>query len=192
MAAHRARWPWLLIGGVLALAPLACTSAEDPVGIELPDTTPFRTTLVEVITTTTAAPTTAPAVTVSGAPGSSTPAGTEGTYTVVAGDYWIGIAGKLGVTLEALLAVNAATTESFLSPGQLLTVPAGATATSDPPGSSPASPPSTGAGGTYTVVAGDYWIGIAQKLNVALDALLAANDATTDTFLSPGQTLNVP
>jgi len=41
-------------------------------------------------------------------------------------------------------------------------------------------------------VAGDYLIGIAQKLNVALDALLAANGATTDTFLSPGQTLNVP
>jgi LysM repeat protein len=191
MAAHRVRWPWLLIGGALAVVPLACTGSDDPVGIELPETTPFRTMLVEVITTTSGAPTTAPVATSAGS-GSSTSVGPLGTYTVVAGDYWIGIADKLGVTLEALLAANAATTESFLSPGQALRVPAGATVTSAPPETPPVSPPASGAGGTYTVVAGDYWILIAEKLRVALDALLAANDATTDTFLTPGMTLAVP
>jgi LysM repeat protein len=61
--------------------------------------------------------------------------------------------------------------------------------TSAPPASSS---PGSASGATYTVVAGDYWIGIAQKLNVALDALLAANGATTSSFLAPGQILNVP
>jgi LysM repeat protein len=46
--------------------------------------------------------------------------------------------------------------------------------------------------GSYQIVAGDYWIGIAQKLNVSLNALLAANDATTDTVLIPGGHLKVP
>jgi LysM repeat protein len=191
MAAHRARWPWLLVGGLFALAPLACTASDDLVGVDLPDTTPFRTTLVEIITTTTAPPTTVPS-TGSVAPGSTLAPGEGGLYTIVAGDYWIGIAQKVGVTLEALLAANAATTETLLLPGRQVIVPPGGTVapeTSAPPASSS---PVSATGGTYTVVAGDYWIGIAQKLNVALDALLAANGATTDTFLSPGQTLNVP
>jgi LysM repeat protein len=194
MAAHRTRWPWLLVGSILAVAPLACSAGDDTVGVDLPDTTPFRTTLVEVITTTTTAPTIAPAPTVSGVPGSTSVPGPGGTYTVVAGDYWIGIAGKVGVTLEALLAANAATPESFLTPGQVINVPGGAATPSSsvPPGTAPTSTPVSGAGGTYTVVAGDYWIGIADKLNVELAALLAANGATTDTFLLPGQTLNVP
>jgi LysM repeat protein len=190
MAAHRARWPWLLIGGLVALVPLACTASDDLVGVDLPDTTPFRTTLVEIITTTTAAPTTAPA-TGSLAPGSTLATGPGGMYTIVAGDYWIGIAQKVGVTLEALLAANAATTETLLLPGVQLVVPPGGTVapeTSAPP----ASPPASSSGATYTVVAGDYWIGIAQKLNVSLEALLAANGATTSSFLTPGQTLNVP
>jgi LysM repeat protein len=41
-------------------------------------------------------------------------------------------------------------------------------------------------------VAGDYWIAIAQKLNVSLNALLSANGATTDTVLIPGGYLKVP
>jgi LysM repeat protein len=180
------------VGGALACAPLACTGSGEPVGVDLPDTTPFRTTLVEIITTTTAPPT-SPAPTVSGAPGSTLAPGEVGAYVVVAGDYWIGIADKLGVPMAALLAANNATTDSFLSPGQQLNVPPGATVTTTAaPTAAPTSSPASATGRTYTVVAGDYWIGIAQKLNVALDALLAANNATTSTFLLPGQTLNVP
>ena len=43
----------------------------------------------------------------------------------------------------------------------------------------------------YEVVAGDYWYGIAKKLNVDVNALWAANNADSDTFLSPGR-LAVP
>jgi LysM repeat protein len=44
----------------------------------------------------------------------------------------------------------------------------------------------------YEVQAGDYWYGIAKKLNVSLNALLQANNATTKTVLIPGKYLKVP
>lgn len=54
-------------------------------------------------------------------------------------------------------------------------------------------PPTPGPGGTYTVVAGDSWYGIARKLNVSMDALIAANPpATSSTVIHPGDVLNVP
>ena len=46
--------------------------------------------------------------------------------------------------------------------------------------------------GSYQIVAGDYWLGIAKKLNVSLNALLQANNATTKTVLIPGKYLKVP
>lgn len=46
-------------------------------------------------------------------------------YTVVAGDYLGGIAGKLGVTLTSLLTTNKLTTGSLIYPGMKLTVPTG-------------------------------------------------------------------
>jgi len=55
----------------------------------------------------------------------------------------------------------------------------------------PPLPPS--GGGTYTVVAGDSWYGIAAKLGCTVDQLLAANPpATTATVIHPGDVLNVP
>jgi hypothetical protein len=46
-----------------------------------------------------------------------------GTYTVVRGDGWYRIAGKLGVSVVDLLAANNATVSSFLFAGQVLCVP---------------------------------------------------------------------
>jgi hypothetical protein len=48
---------------------------------------------------------------------------TAATYTVRVGDSWVGIAKKLGVTLDSLLAVNHATGSTALYPGMKLTVP---------------------------------------------------------------------
>lgn len=45
---------------------------------------------------------------------------------------------------------------------------------------------------TYTVVAGDYWIRIADAASISLDQLLAANAATTATPLFPDQTVCLP
>jgi LysM repeat protein len=54
----------------------------------------------------------------------------------------------------------------------------------------PEPPPS---GKTYTVVAGDSWWGISQKLGCTMDQLLAANPpATSSTVIHPGDVLNIP
>lgn len=47
-------------------------------------------------------------------------------------------------------------------------------------------------GGTYTVVRNDGWSKIASKLGVSMSALLAANNATTASWLYPGDVLCLP
>jgi hypothetical protein len=44
----------------------------------------------------------------------------------------------------------------------------------------------------YTVVAGDFWIRLADASGVPIDELLDANDATSDTPLYPGSTICLP
>jgi murein DD-endopeptidase MepM/ murein hydrolase activator NlpD len=46
--------------------------------------------------------------------------------------------------------------------------------------------------GTYTVVKGDSWSGIAHRHKVTLTALLAENKATATTLIHPGRTLCLP
>ena len=50
--------------------------------------------------------------------------------------------------------------------------------------------PTPAPAGTYTVKDGDSWWGIARKLGVSMEALIAANDATPTTTLYTGQRLN--
>jgi LysM repeat protein len=45
---------------------------------------------------------------------------------------------------------------------------------------------------SYTVVGGDYWILIAQKVGVSIKELLAANGATATTALFPGRDICLP
>jgi N-acetylmuramoyl-L-alanine amidase len=139
-----------------------------------------------------------------------------GTYTVRDGDTLVGIAKKLGVTLQALLDANGMNTNSLIYKGLKLKIPganAGGGATTAPasggstgttaagsggsaaPTSAP--PPTTpttlpGAGGTYTVVSGDTWFGIAKKLGVKAEDLAAFNDKTTKDAIHPGDKLQVP
>ena len=47
-------------------------------------------------------------------------------------------------------------------------------------------------GATYTVLSGDSWSRIAQKLGVGMSSLLAANGATTSTVIFPGRAVCVP
>ena len=53
-------------------------------------------------------------------------------YTVAAGDAWILIADRAGVTTKALLAANGATTSTPLYPGRSICLPAGATTPTAP------------------------------------------------------------
>jgi LysM repeat protein len=138
------------------------------------------------------------------------------TYTVVQNDYFVGIANKLGVPLQALLDANGMTATSLITPGMKLKVPqtasssttaaagggsssttaAGGSGSSTTAGSTSSTAATTttvpGAGGTYTVQPNDYWNGIAQKLGVDVDDLTAFNDMTINTTIHPGDKLKVP
>ncbi len=168
------------LGGLLALVPAACSFGGDDDTVDASDSTAFRTITVQIETTTSV-----PAVVVSGG-GSVTPSGE--TYEVQAGDYWIGIAEKLNVGLNELLAVNNASTDTLLTPGQTIAIPAGASSLPPQEGEQP----NDGSTGTYQIQSGDYWIKIADDLEVPLQDLLNANNATTDTVLIPGEYIRVP
>lgn len=110
----------------------------------------------------------------------------QGTYTVKAGDYLSGIAGKMGVSLSALLSANKLTASSAIYPGTTLVVPAGGTVPSAAAPSAPAAPL------VYIVRSGDYLTGIAPKLSVKLADLLALNKLTINSMIYPGMKLQVP
>ena len=67
------------------------------------------------------------------------------TYTVAAGDAWVLIAKKVGVTTKALLAANNATRRTTLFPGRTVCLPKGAAAPASTPSTTttPAAPPTT-------------------------------------------------
>jgi LysM repeat protein len=154
---------------------------------------PTTSTTVKGATTTTAKPTpAAPSV-----------------YVVVAGDSLIRIAGRLGVTLTALLTANKLNVTSLIVPGMKLTVPAGGTVpgspattstTVKPTGTTAATTTSTttapGTGSSaplvYVVLSGDSLSLIAQKLGVTLSSLLTTNRLTVSSFIYPGLRLTVP
>jgi murein DD-endopeptidase MepM/ murein hydrolase activator NlpD len=60
------------------------------------------------------------------------PTPTTFTYTVVQGDTLIGIAGRYGVTLEALVAANPSIQPATLAVGAILTIPIGNQASGEP------------------------------------------------------------
>jgi LysM repeat protein len=62
------------------------------------------------------------ATTKPGSPPTATPAGVT-KYKVLAGEGWIPIANKFGITLDSLLKANNATTATGLQPGQQINIP---------------------------------------------------------------------
>ena len=88
------------------------------------------------------------------------------TYTVVEGDTLPEVAGRLGVSLPALLAAN----PDLLQPGQVLTVP----------------------GSTYEVRPRDTLGEIARRFNVGVEALAQANSIVNVNVIHVGQVLIIP
>jgi len=138
--------------------------------------------------TPTPSPTDTPAPTDTPVP-TDTPAPTNtplpATYTVASGDTALGIAARLGIDLQALIAHNnmSAAQASMLQPGQVLQIPGGVVT------------PNTEAGETaYTVRDGDTLVVIAQRNGISVAQLMAANGLSqSDAFtLRPGQTLIIP
>jgi len=164
--------------------------------------TAFSTIPIATTTTAAAAP---GQVQGGGAADSTATGGAAGgaTYTVVSGDYLLGIAKKLGVPLQSLLDANGMTTDSLITPGQKLKIPAAATgSTTATTGGSGGSTASSAAGtttttaadapGTYTVRPNDGWSIIANRLGVDAADLAAFNDLTLNSVLIPGQKLRIP
>jgi LysM repeat protein len=140
------------------------------------------------------------------------------TYTVVSGDYLLGIAKKLGVPLQSLLDANGMNANSLITPGQKLKIPAattGSTTATTAAGGSGGTGGSGGSGGstasstassaaatttttvadapgTYTVRPNDGWSIIAARLGVNAADLAAFNDLTLNSVLIPGQKLRIP
>ena len=88
------------------------------------------------------------------------------TYTVVEGDTLPEVAGRLGVSLVALIAANA----DLLRPGQVLAVP----------------------GSTYEVRPRDTLGEIARRFQVTVEAIARANDIANVNVIAVGQILIIP
>lgn len=119
------------------------------------------------------------------------PAATGGSVTVRSGDSLWSISQGARVSLGALLATNGLNVNSVIHPGQSISLPDGAAATTSPTrAATPA--PTTSTASTYTVRAGDGFTVIARRLGVSVPALLDANALSLSTIIHPGQRLNVP
>ena len=166
---------------------------------------------MRVLRTVTALTVTTCCLALAAAPTSAAPPGlVAGTYTVQAGDYLYGIAGRSGVSIDALLTANTLSLDSLIIPGQKLAIPAGgrvpaapavavaviaplaspaATAAPAAPTQAPAPAPGSQ---VYVVQAGDFALTIAARYGVTLDALLKANALTVESIIVPGQKLTIP
>ena len=178
------------VGGAGAVLLAACGlgSTGSSSGSTSSSTPPTAFKTIPIVTTTTTA-------SAGGASGAASSGCDGGTYTVKAGDYPLGVAKKLGVTLQALQDANGGTLN--LMPGQKLKIPgassssttvaAGAAATGTTTTTVPPDQP-----GEYTVRPGDAWLTIAQKLGVKAADLAAFNDKTLQSALHPGDKLKIP
>lgn len=131
---------------------------------------------------------------------------TEQEYVVQSGDTPIGVANKFGVSLDDLVAYNEWPTAALPFPGETIRIPPGGTV----PGAEPASEnsdsdtaepaatiPDAGdncAPGSYTIEEGDTTrTGVADKFDVTVEALDAANAGTSGyNSFYPGLEIVIP
>lgn len=106
----------------------------------------------------------------------------QGAYIVTEGDTLGGISAAMGVPLGDLLQANGLIVTSVILPGQRLEVPDVSAR-----GSS-----AVAAGPLHTVAAGDTLGGIAARHDVSLESLLAANQMSVNSLITPGMSLVLP
>jgi len=105
------------------------------------------------------------------------------THVVQPGEFLIRIAAEHGTTLAAILAANPQITNpGLIHVGDVITLP-----------DMGAAPAATGAPGQVVVQPGDTLSGIAARVGVTLDQLLAANPSVTDPdLIIVGQIITIP
>jgi len=106
------------------------------------------------------------------------------TYTVQEGDSLSQIALDLGTTVREIVAVNDVTPDMIFA-GQVLTIPRTAVDLPTP------SPPAAGEDVIHIVVAGDTLSGLARAYALSIDAIMSANQLTSDA-IQVGQQLIIP
>lgn len=165
-------WRWDTSQRVLALTP-SPTATPTLTPTPLPTATPIPT----ATPTPTLTPTPAPI-----------------SYTVLAGDTLLGIAGNFGITLDQLLAANNWTTPPPLRPQMVLVIPPPALPTPDAIISTEVdatSVPITGIA-NYQVKPGDTLASIAGQFGVEMSDIIARNDIDDPNDLIPGTILVIP
>ncbi|MBO8129541.1 MAG: LysM peptidoglycan-binding domain-containing protein [Peptococcaceae bacterium] len=112
------------------------------------------------------------------------PAGFLSRYFVIPGDTMAIIAQRFGISEKQLIAVNPHITDpNILFPGDVLCVPGFRTPVTCPPNFQ----------GRYEVQEGDTMFAIAQRLNVSVEELIAANPHIPNPkFIFPFDVLCVP
>lgn len=102
-------------------------------------------------------------------------------YTIRAGDTYFSLAQRFNVTVAALIAANPGVDPNRLMIGQQICIPTAG------PGPTPCP------GGTlYTIRAGDTYFSLAQRFNVTVAALIAANPGVDPNRLMVGQQICIP
>lgn len=96
-------------------------------------------------------------------------------YTVQKGDTYYLIAKKCSVSLESLLNLNGAFEKSVIYPGDIVKIPEENTSFK-----------------SHIVQKGDTYWKISQKYDIELEALLAANNALSNTYLDIGDIVKIP
>lgn len=168
-----------IIGQIMGSKPaLEGATTKAPTATSRPLYTP-------AVATFTPAPTATPApiVTATVAPPPS-PAASERTHTVKAGDTLLGIALEYGVTVEAIKTANTMADDTIYL-GDVLIIP-GQTAAPT------ATPAPAGTGVIHEVAANETLGEIALKYGVTTDALLKANNLDSADFINVGQKLIIP
>jgi peptidoglycan lytic transglycosylase D len=129
-------------------------------------------------------------------------------HRVRRGDTLSAIAAEYHVSLAALMRANGLSARDVIRVGQMISLPVDARGDAAPAAtvvlaraepaqpSAPVAPAASingaAADGTYTVRNGDSLDRIAKRLNVTVDALIAANPLGNKNLIYPGQTLQVP
>ena len=128
------------------------------------------------------------------APTTAAPTSSSLTYTIQSGDTLAAIADRFNVSVDDIVSANSIENPDVISVGQQLTIPTGSGGAAAPGGSGSSAAGATGStsGNTYTVASGDTLAAIANRFNIDLDALIAANSIENQDVISVGQVLTIP